>query len=35
MSGFQDVYLGMVLVAFLAFMAGLAWGQFYSRGGRK
>jgi|WetSurMetagenome_2_1015567.scaffolds.fasta_scaffold62608_4 hypothetical protein len=31
MSGFQEVYLGMVITAVVVFMVVLAWAQIYSR----
>lgn len=35
MSTIQQLYLGMVIVALLAFIVTLAWGQIYVRGADK
>jgi hypothetical protein len=31
MTSIQQIYLGMVVVATLAFMAAIAWGRWQSR----
>lgn len=35
MPSIPDLYLGMAIAAFVVFMAGLAWGQIYTAGGKR